>query len=534
MKPSATLTAAGLAAHAVSAAEPYLALPPMGFNNWARFTVNINESIFVDAAEAMGSRGLLSAGYNRINLDDAWSLKERAANGSMAWDPVKFPRGLPWLTAHIKSRGFIPGIYTDSGTKSCGGYPGAEDHEEINFRDFKAWGFEFLKMDGCYVNPVSEPKYHDLYTRWHKILSSAGDSMVFSDSAPAYFCDNKNKTDWYTVMGWSADYGQLARHSDDIQNYPDGGDSWKSMLINYGYHIRLARYQRPGYFNDPDFLNYDHPSYTLDEKKSHFALWSSFSAPLILSANIPAITPEEAKYLTNKDIIAIDQDPLVQQATLVSSSNDTDVLTKSLENGDRLLTIFNKASTAASITVSWERIGYTVSDLPHGGAVSVKNLWTGQSSKIDVQSGGITAKNIPRHGTAIYRIGRTTSPITPTGIIFNTVTMNCLTDSASGVLKFTRCNGSASQTWSIRSNGRVSSILRPKQCIEDTGGKVVSGKLDCTSAGWSYHQSGNVISSRSKLCLTEAKDGSALATACGRELNEQVMSLPIGVTIRRP
>jgi alpha-galactosidase len=85
----------------------------------------LNESVFVETAQAMVKNGLLAAGYNRINLDDCWSTMERAANDSMQWNEEKFPHGLPWLTNYLKNLGFEPGIYTDAGNKSCGGYPGA-------------------------------------------------------------------------------------------------------------------------------------------------------------------------------------------------------------------------------------------------------------------------------------------------------------------------------------------------------------------------------------------------------------------------
>ncbi len=86
-------SAAGLVGPA-TATNVDLPLPPMGFNNWARYTTHINQSIFTDAATAMASNGMLKAGYNRLNLDDAWSTLERASNGSMVVDAVKFPKGL--------------------------------------------------------------------------------------------------------------------------------------------------------------------------------------------------------------------------------------------------------------------------------------------------------------------------------------------------------------------------------------------------------------------------------------------------------
>ena len=158
-------------------------------------------------------------------------------------------------------------------------------------------------------------------------------------------------------MDWVPKFGQLARHSRDTLVFnstlywPDI-TGWDSVMFNYGQEVRLARYQRPGYFNDPDFLNVDHFDYTLDEKRSHFAIWASLSAPLIISAYIPDFTPAEVQYLTNKDLIAVNQDSLALQATLVSQDGTWDVLTKNLANGDRLLTVINRGNSTASYSVS--------------------------------------------------------------------------------------------------------------------------------------------------------------------------------------
>lgn len=520
--------AAGLVGTAALAPEKVLPLPPMGFNNWARFTTNINESLFVDAAQAMASRGLLAAGYNRVNLDDAWSTKSRAANGSMVWDGAKFPKGLPWLAAHLESTGFIPGIYTDAGTLSCGGYPGALDHEKTDLDDFVAWGFDYLKMDGCNLPDDGEATYRRVYGRWHRLLQER--RVVFSNSAPAYFSGRENLTDWYTVMRWARQMGHLARHSADVVNYPDG-DGWASVMYNYGQHLRLARFQKPGFFNDPDFLIVDHPSLTPDEKKSHFAVWCAFSAPLILSADLARIRDDEVEYLTNRHLIAVNQDGLVQQATLVSHDAGWDVLTKSLENGDRLVLALNKGAAAADLTVSWERLGLSRPALLRGGDVAVRNLWTGEQTRVSARESGVGAKAVPAHGTAVFRIAKPAGPVTPTGLIFNTKSLRCLTDDRSGQVSWAECGGSDAQTWAVRPDGHINSLLRPGECVVDAGGKISSRRSGCRSDAWVYQMTGNLVNARTRLCLTERANGAAVAEECGYELNEQVLSLPIGAAV---
>jgi alpha-galactosidase len=530
MKAQVIMAATGLASSTASQST-VLPLPPMGFNNWARFMTNINESIFVDAAEAMSSNGLLGAGYNRLNLDDAWSTMERADNGSMVWDAVKFPRGLPWLTRHLKSKGFIPGIYTDAGNLSCGGYPGALGHEAIDLRDFQAWGFEYLKMDGCNLPDDTEATYHAVYGRWRRVLAEAARPMIFSDSAPAYFSDQKNLTDWYATMAWAAEYGQLARHSADVATYP-AGDGWRSIMFNYGQNVRLARFQRPGFFNDPDFLIPDHPSLSMDEKRTHFALWCSLSAPLLLSADIPSLSGDVVAYLANEHLIAVNQDRLVQQATLVSQDGTWDVLTRNLDNGDRLLTVLNRGPVPADMTVSWERIGFSPTALgSSSSSINIRDLWTGQASGVAASAGGITASKVPSHGTAVFRIGKTASPVTATGTIFNTNTLRCLTDNQSGKVTWSACDAASAQVWAVRADGHVNSLLRPDECIVDAEGTVLSRHSGCHSDPWTYTVSGNLVNTVSGKCLTEGADGSATVESCGHLLNEQVVALPAGVEV---
>lgn len=476
----------------------------------------------------MVKNGLLAAGYDRINLDDCWSTFERAANGSMVWNPEKFPHGLPWLTNYLKKLGFKPGIYTDAGNLSCGGYPGALGYEQLDADTFASWGFEYLKLDGCNLLQGTEEEYKEVYGHWHNILSKMPNPMVFSESAPAYFAEESNLTNWYTVMDWVPTFGQLARHSRDtlVWNstayWPDI-TGWDSIIFNYGQEVRLARYQKPGYFNDPDFLIVDHFDLSLAEKQSHFAIWASLSAPLIISAWIPGFSAEEISYLTNKNLIAVNQDSLALQSTLVSQDGTWDVLTKDLANGDRLLTVINRGATSGSYGISFERIG-----LSNTTSAQVKDLWTGTSSLAQNQ---VIAKNIPSHGTGVFRIS-TSGPSIPTGMIFNTYSLTTLTSSKRG-LSWANATAVDGQVWQTLTDNTLRPLSDTSQCLQDSGhGKV--DLADCngkTSQKWAYLYSGNVKSQSSDECLTEAKHEAVTTSKCLNEANSQVFGLPSGVVI---
>lgn len=490
----------------------------------------LNESLFIETAQAMVDKGLLAAGYDRLNLDDCWSKSSRESNGSLLWDTEKFPRGLPWLTSYLKSLGFNSGIYTDAGINSCGGYPGSYGYEELDAQSFAAWGFDYLKVDGCNMPSPTEQEYDLVYGHWHSVLSEMENPLIFSESAPAYFAEQDNLTDWYTVMGWVPRYGQLARHSRDTlvwnsTSYWPDITGWDSIMFNYGQEVRLARYQMPGYFNDPDFLIVDHFDLSLDEKRSHFAIWASFSAPLIISAYIPDFNQDEIAYLTNKDLIAINQDPLALQSTLVSQDSTWDVLTKDLANGDRLLTIINRGNSTASYRVPFQRIGIS------GTTVVAKDLWTGKSLST---SKAVTAINVPSHGTAVYRIFARYGEldIKPTGMIFNTASLNVLTYTHQGI-RWAQPVGSDEQVWQTDDDGTVKGIFDTSKCVTDAG----NGRTSLTPCSgskaqkWEYYVTGNIKSVTTGACLAESSHGDVVTNKCLFEANSQVFGLPSGINV---
>lgn len=286
---------------------------------------------------------------------------------------------------------------------------------------------------------------------------------------------------------------------------------WESITVNYGFEVLLARYQQPGYYNDPNFLTVDWPWLTLDEKNSHFALWL-FSAPLIMSSYIPDLTEWEIEYLTNEDISAIDQDPLALQATLVSQDGYFDVPTKSLVNGDRLLTVLNRGNDTNATRVSMERMG-----LKKGCKITFENLWT-RHSTVAYGSIDITLKT---HATAIYHISGFSSP-TLTGMIFNTASLKCMTALNSSIT-FDNCTGADTQVWQVSSSGMVSPLSASQRCLQSTGQVVSLGKCSSRRATmrWTYHIAGNLVNEATKLCLQQSW---GCIGVCGEEFDNKFLA----------
>ncbi|CAG8031091.1 unnamed protein product [Penicillium salamii] len=505
-----------------------LPTPPMGFNNWARFQCDLNESLFTETAQSMLTRGLHKAGYNRLNLDDCWMQHDRAVDGSLQWNSTKFPNGIPWLSSYATNLGFHLGIYQDAGNLTCGGFPGSYGYEKQDVETFAEWGIDYLKVDGCNVwaeeGRTLRDEYRARYSEWHDVLSDLPRPLIFSQSAPAYFADNASN--WAAVMDWVPQYGELARHSTDILVYVGEGSAWDSIMNNYDYNTLLVRYQRPGYFNDPDFLIPDHPGLTQTEKESHFRLWASFSAPLIISAYIPDLSDEDVAYLSNEDLIAVDQDPLAQQAALVSRDGTFDVLSRSLANGDRLLTVLNRGAITAKTTISLERLGlasdceYLARDLITGEVVTLHG-------SIEVQ--------LDSHATSVYRVElpEQCSTVTPTGMVFHTPSGLCMTASGAAIT-FEICRGSDSQVWKVSKSGErsaklnVSALSDPSLCLCAQHGHVFLAECGHIGTTWEHSVTGHLRTAGG--CLTEASGNGAI-NVCVVDNAAQIFGLPSGTHV---
>jgi hypothetical protein len=76
----------------------------MGFNSWARFECDLNQTLFTTTADAMVKSGLL------INLDDCWMASQRAANGTYGsgntWESIT-NYGQEVLLAHYQKSGYF-------------------------------------------------------------------------------------------------------------------------------------------------------------------------------------------------------------------------------------------------------------------------------------------------------------------------------------------------------------------------------------------------------------------------------------------
>ncbi|MGP9023097.1 ricin-type beta-trefoil lectin domain protein [Streptomyces sp. BR1] len=518
--------------------------PPMGWNDWAHYQCGVTEQTVTANADALVSTGLAAKGYTTVTVDDCWMAKSRDAQGNLVADPVKFPHGMAWLGSYLHDRGLHFGIYEDAGSATCGGYPGSgrpqgggADHFAQDAASFAAWGVDYLKLDGCNLYTASgqtqAQAYRQAYDAQAAALRASGRDIVFSESAPAYFqgAEWGNPT-WFDVLSWVGSDGQLWREGWDIATYDSAHPTtsrWSSVLSNYGYNRWIGRYAKPGNWNDPDFLIAGAGGLTDDESRSQMALWSMMAAPLILSSDVSRLTPAARSALGNTDLIALDQDSLGRQASVVSTNGTADVLVRPLAGSDRAVAVLNRASTARTLTTSLADIGLS------GCTVSAKDLWTGASSTV---TSGLTA-TVPAHGTAIWRLtpGAGCAPAVPTGQITGNGA-KCVDVTGSGTADGTQtilytCTGNPNQRWTMGTDAGVRSLGKCLTASGTTAGSPVTLST-CTgtpSQRWTAKPDGTLVNNASALCLDVYGGGTADLTkldtwTCGHLQTNQVWSLP--------
>ncbi len=327
--------------------------PPMGWNSWNTFQAGINEALIEQTAQAMIANGMRDAGYVYVNLDDTWSAKERDANGDLAGDPVKFPHGMKALGDFLHARGFKFGIYNCAGSLTCAGFPGERGHEFQDARRYASWGVDYLKEDWCYTGTANAP---ETYRIMRDALREAGRPMVLS------LCEWGQSKPWL----WGGPVAELWRTTEDI--YP----SYERVKQILDLQVGLAGYAGPGRWNDPDMLEVGNGSLTLSESRAHFSLWCMLAAPLIAGNDVRHMTPEVRDILTNREVIALDQDPLGREGFRfrVDSKNHVEIWAKELSGGEWAVCLLNNGSTPVACTVDWQDITFLSGQYYH-----LRDLW---------------------------------------------------------------------------------------------------------------------------------------------------------------
>jgi alpha-galactosidase len=428
------------------AAPPALPIP-MGWNSWNSGT-DINDQSIRETIDAMVSSGMRDAGYSYVNLDAGWAAPERNSTGELIADPQRFPRGLKPVIDYAHQRGLRFGLYSSPFNQTCGQGEGTSGlgHETRDAATFAAWGIDFLKYDWC-GDGADHDEQVAVFEAMGSALQKTGRRIVYSI--------NPNSSD-DTTAGTRFDWSGIA---DVVRTSGDLVPLWRSEFSPAGATVPLPAgmfngvpdqfaeaaggIARPGYRSDPDmlvvgvtwsefFLNHQAllrhsaqtqtlsarqramlapmlampaqavrwmataaPSLTEDEQRSHFSLWAMLSAPLLAGNDLRSMSPTTISILTNRDVIAVDQDALVAQPHQVT--DDDRIWVKPLADSSVAVALFNTSTGAVDISTTASAVG-----LPAASCYVLRDLWEGRETT--TSAGEIVANSLAPHAIRLLRI----------------------------------------------------------------------------------------------------------------------------------
>ena len=358
--------------------------PTMGWSSWNTFALDINEALIRSQAEAMHKSGLQDAGYQFVNIDDGY-WDGRGDDGHLRLNMQRFPNGMRALVDYIHSLGLKAGIYSDAGDNTCGsggkhawglgvGFAG---HEEQDCRlYFDEWDFDFIKVDYCGGAHMRLDEREQYTKIGNAIKSCKKQGIVY------------NMCRWAFLGAWGADVADSWRTTGDIY------DAWKSVRGILDENLYLSAYCHDGHYNDMDMLEVGR-SMSAEEDRTHFGMWCIMASPLLIGCDMANIRPEALELLCNRDLIALNQDPLHLQAYLAAKLGECYVMVKDIKKlggKERAFAIYNPSDSEQQVSFDW-------SLLDMADPVTLHDCFTHEDYV--PQSGSYTAR-IPAHGTRIY------------------------------------------------------------------------------------------------------------------------------------
>ncbi|MBB5896219.1 RICIN domain-containing protein [Kutzneria kofuensis] len=352
--------------------------PPMGWASWNSFAAKIDYTTIRAQADALVSSGMKAAGYSYVNIDEGWWQGTRDAQGNIVVDETEWPGGMKAIADYLHSKGLKAGIYTDAGKDGCGYYyptgrpaapgSGSEGHYDQDMLQFQRWGFDYVKVDWCGgdaegLDPATT--YRAISDAITRATAQTGRTLKLS------ICDWGRKNPW----NWGPGAGALWRTSNDIILY--GQNATLGQVLTNFDQAQHPVSQHTGYVNDPDMLTVGMPGLTDAQARTEMSLWAVSGAPLLAGNNLATMSAATRSILTDRDVIAVDQDPRGLQGVKISEdSAGLQVYGKVLSgSGRRAVVLLNRTSAPAAMTVRWADLGLT------SDRARVRDVWTGETSR---------------------------------------------------------------------------------------------------------------------------------------------------------
>lgn len=350
--------------------------PPMGWDSWNHFGCHVNAALIKREARAMVSSGMKAAGYRYVIIDDCWQ-GGRDANGNIYPSHKRFPQGMKSLVSYVHSLGLKFGIYSDAGDQTCEGRPGSRGHEYQDALQYARWGVDYLKYDWCNTGGL---RPRAAYATMSDALRAAGRPIVFS------ICD------WGVRKPWrwgAAAGGNLWRTTPDIRDAWSGRHGFSLGVLNIlDRQVGLARYAGPGHWNDPDMLEIGNGGMTNAQYRAQFSLWAILAAPLIAGNDLAHMSAATRAILTNRGVIAVDQDRLGIEGRPVYRHGNAEIWARPLAGGREAVVLLNRGTRPLHIRLKWSELG-----LPGYLPLRLRDLW--RHKDLPVATQGVTFKVAP-------------------------------------------------------------------------------------------------------------------------------------------
>jgi alpha-galactosidase len=393
------LTLAACAAARAQKFDHLARTPPMGWNSWNKFGCDVSEKLIRETADALVESGMKEAGYQYVVIDDCWHGARDAA-GNIHPDAARFPSGMKALADYVHSKGLKFGIYSDAGSKTCGGRPGSRGHEYQDALTYAKWGVDYLKYDWCNTEGL---KAEGAYVTMRDALYKAGRPVVFS------ICEWGDNKPWE----WAKPVGHLWRTTGDIyhcwdceKNYGNWS-SWGVLKI-LDMQKGLRQHAGPGHWNDPDMMEVGN-GMAPGEDRAHFSLWAMLAAPLIAGNDLRHMSRETREILTNREVIAVDQDALGVQGFRHLSEGALEVWLKPLQGGDWAVCFLNRGEAPHRVSFDWKKQGGLTDGLskasfsPDKTVYRIRDLWAGRDAGT---TDSVFAASVPAHDVVMLRLSK--------------------------------------------------------------------------------------------------------------------------------
>lgn len=369
--------------------------PIMGWSSWNNFRVHINEDIIKAQADFMVSSGMADVGYSYVNIDDGF-FGGRDSEGNLLVHPERFPNGMKVVSDYIHSKGLKAGIYSDAGINTCasqwdkdtiGVGSGLLGHDRQDLKlMLHDWNYDFIKVDWCggdWLGLDEETRYSQIAN----IIKEIKPNTVY------------NICRWKFPGKWALQIADSWRISGDITN------EFHSILHIIDLNADLWKYASPGHVNDMDMLQVGR-GMSYEEDKTHFTMWCMMNSPLLAGNDLRFMSKETIEILTNKEIIALNQDPLVYQARRFIDHGDLEVWAKPListMSGKVAVALLNRSDGAETISFNLDSIGINASK-----GYSYRDVWAKKDFKNSEKE--TLAFEVPKHGVVVLVIDGISKP----------------------------------------------------------------------------------------------------------------------------